>query len=157
MKVGSLEDAHKPAKKAGLAHSSLAKPQRKAVLASRRRNGRGTFIVKKRNLPVPENYVAEICARSFEEAAQYTIDLFGLTEKTENIVKEWNNMAVYEYAHNVRLRPYALDYLLRLKAAGIKLAVATGLPEKLYLPCRKINSRLEIFDDFCSTDDVLRG
>lgn len=45
MKVGSLEDAHKPARKAGLAHSSLAKPQRKAVLASRRRNGRGTFIV----------------------------------------------------------------------------------------------------------------
>ena len=33
--------------------------------------------LKKRNLPVPENYVTEICARSFEEAAQYTIDLFG--------------------------------------------------------------------------------
>ncbi len=113
--------------------------------------------LKKRNLPVPENYVAEICARSFEEAAQYTIDLFGLTEKTENIVKEWNNMAVYEYAHNVRLRPYALDYLLRLKAAGIKLAVATGLPEKLYLPCLKNNSILEIFDALCSTDEVLRG
>ena len=45
MKVGSLEDAHKPARKAGLAHSSLAKPQREAVLASRRRNGIGTFIV----------------------------------------------------------------------------------------------------------------
>ena len=28
--------------------------------------------LKKRNLPVPENYVTEICARSFEEAAQYT-------------------------------------------------------------------------------------
>ena len=33
--------------------------------------------LKKRNLPVPENYVTEICARSFEEAAQYTIDLLG--------------------------------------------------------------------------------
>ena len=50
----------------------------------------------------------EICARSFEEAAQYTIDLFGLSEDTENIVKEWNGMAVYEYAHNVRLN--ALPY-----------------------------------------------
>jgi len=29
--------------------------------------------LKKRNLPVPENYVTEICARSFEEAAQYTM------------------------------------------------------------------------------------
>ena len=52
--------------------------------------------LKKRNLPVPGNYVTEICARSFEEAAQYTIDLFGLSEDTENIVKEWNGMAVYE-------------------------------------------------------------
>ena len=31
--------------------------------------------LKKRNLPVPENYVTEICARSFEEAAQYTIHI----------------------------------------------------------------------------------
>ena len=30
--------------------------------------------LRKRNLPVPENYVTEICARSFIEAAQYTID-----------------------------------------------------------------------------------
>lgn len=113
--------------------------------------------LKKRNLPVLGNYVTEICARSFEEAAQYTIDLFGLSEDTENIVKEWNDMAVYEYAHNVRLLPHALDYLLRLKATGIKLAVATGLPEKLYIPCLKNNDVLEVFDALCSTDEVLRG
>lgn len=45
--------------------------------------------LKKRNLPVPENYVTEICARSFEEAAQYTIDLFGLQETVEGIIEEW--------------------------------------------------------------------
>ncbi len=113
--------------------------------------------LKKRNLPVPENYVAEICARSFEEAAQYTIDLFGLSENAEDIIREWNDMAVYEYAHNVRLSPHALDYLLRLKAADIKLAVATGLPEKLYIPCLENNAVSEIFDALCSTDEVLRG
>lgn len=113
--------------------------------------------LKKRNLPVPENYVAEICARSFEEAAQYTIDLFGLSEKAEDIIREWNDMAVYEYAHNVRLSPHALDYLLRLKAADIKLAVATGLPERLYIPCLENNAVSEIFDALCSTDEVLRG
>lgn len=89
--------------------------------------------LKKRNLPVPENYVTEICARSFEEAAQYTIDLFGLQETVEGIIEEWNNMAVEEYSNHVGLLPHALDYLLRLKEHGIKLAVATGLPEKLYM------------------------
>ena len=82
--------------------------------------------LKKRNLPVPENYVTEICARSFEEAAQYTIDLLGLQETVEGIIEEWNNMAVEEYSNHVGLLPHALDYLLRLKEHGIKLAVATG-------------------------------
>ena len=54
------------------------------------------MFLQKRGLPVPENYVTEICARSFEEAAQYTIDLFGLTEKVDDMVREWNEMAVYE-------------------------------------------------------------
>lgn len=71
--------------------------------------------LKKRNLPVPENYVTEICARSFEEAAQYTIDLLGLQETVEGIIEEWNNMAVEEYSNHVGLLPHALDYLLRLK------------------------------------------
>ena len=60
--------------------------------------------LKKRNLPVPENYVTEICARSFEEAAQYTIDLFGLQETVEGIIEEWNNMAVEEYSNHVGQR-----------------------------------------------------
>ena len=113
--------------------------------------------LKKRNLPVPENYVTEICARSFEEAAQYTIDLLGLQETVEGIIEEWNNMAVEEYSNHVGLLPHALDYLLRLKEHGIKLAVATGLPEKLYIPCLKNNSILELFDALCSTDEVQRG
>lgn len=113
--------------------------------------------LKKRNLPVPENYVTEICARSFEEAAQYTIDLFGLQETVEGIIEEWNNMAVEEYSNHVGLLPYALDYLLCLKEHGIKLAVATGLPEKLYIPCLKNNSILELFGALCSTDEVQRG
>ena len=97
-------------------------------------------------------YITEICARSFEEAAQYTIDLFGLQETVEGIIEEWNNMAVEEYSNHVGLLPHALDYLLRLKEHGIKLAVATGLPEKLYMPCLKNNSILELFDALCSTD-----
>ena len=89
--------------------------------------------------------------------SQYTIDLFGLQETVEGIIEEWNNMAVEEYSNHVGLLPHALDYLLRLKEHGIKLAVATGLPEKLYIPCLKNNSILELFDALCSTDEVQRG
>ena len=113
--------------------------------------------LSKRGLTAPANYVAEICARSFEDAARYTIDLFGLSESTSAIIEEWNAMAAHEYANNVRLQPYAFDYLLRLKAANIKLATATALPEKLYMPCLANNKVLDLFDALCSTDEVKRG
>lgn len=64
---------------------------------------------------------------------------------------------LYEYAHHIKLLPYALNYLTQLKIQGIKLAVATGLPEKLYVPCLKNNSILGLFDALCSTDEVHRG
>ena len=113
--------------------------------------------LQKRGLPVPADYVTEICSRSFAEAAQYTIDLFKLSEKVKDMVKEWEEMAVYEYAHNVELMPHTLEYILKLKDMGVKLAVATGLPEKLYLPCLENNGVLELFDVCCSTDEVRRG
>lgn len=115
------------------------------------------LFLQKRNLPVPENYVTEICSKSFEEAAQYTIDLFNLQESVAAIIEEWNDMAVEQYSSHVGLLPYALDYLIRLKEQGIKLAVATGLPEKLYMSCLKKNSIAELFDAFCSTDEVQCG
>lgn len=101
--------------------------------------------LQKRGLPVPADYVVEICARSFEEAAQYTIELFGLPETIDDIIKEWNVMAAYEYAYNVKIQSYAMDYLLQLKSRGIKLAVATGLPKELFIPCLKNNSVLHFF------------
>lgn len=113
--------------------------------------------LSKRGLPVPPDYVTEICSRSFEEAAQYTIKLFGLKETVPAIIKEWNIMAVNEYAKNVRLMPYAHEYLLRLKALHVMLAVATGLPEELFKPCLINNGIYDLFDILCSTDQVKRG
>ena len=44
--------------------------------------------LKKRGLTVPSGYVTEICARSFIEAAEYTIDLFHLSESVDAIIHE---------------------------------------------------------------------
>lgn len=115
-----------------------------------------TFL-QKRNLTVPEDYAAKISSLSFAETAQYTIARFKLNEKAEDIMQEWSEMAAYEYTHHVRLLPYALDYLLKLKEAGIRLAVATGMTVKLAIPCLKNNGILELFHAVCSTDEVPRG
>ena len=111
----------------------------------------------KRGFSVPEGYVAEICARSFREAAEYTINLFNLTESADEIMAEWHEMAIYEYENNIKLVPTAYDYLTKLKDKKIKLAVATGLSEALYKPCLINNGIYDFFDVLCSTDHVERG
>ncbi|MBC2397800.1 HAD family phosphatase [Clostridium tetanomorphum] len=113
--------------------------------------------LNKRGLSVPNGYINEICARSFQKAAEYTIGLFGLDEKVEDIIIEWNNMAIHEYSCNVQLKPYAREYLLKLKSLGVKLAIATGLPRVLYTPALQNNNILQLFDTICSTDEVNYG
>jgi len=111
----------------------------------------------KRGLPVPETYMNEICARSFREAAEYTIDLFHLEESAGDLIREWNDMAIYEYSHNIKLKPYAKEYLMLLKSCGIKLGIATSLPAVLYEPVLSNNGVRTLFDAICSTDEVERG
>lgn len=111
----------------------------------------------KRGLAVPADYYNEICARSFQAAAEYTIKLFGLKEEPAAIINEWNALALDKYSHTVRLKQYAGEYLSQLKACGTKLAIATSLPPVLYIPALRNNRILDFFDVLCSTEDVTRG
>lgn len=111
----------------------------------------------KRHLPVPENYTEEITSMSFKEAAEYTIVLFNLEESVEEIIEEWNQMAINEYSHHVRLKPHAKEYLCFLKEYGIRLGVATALPKLLYESVLRNNRVYELFDAFTSIDEVKRG
>jgi len=111
----------------------------------------------KRGIAVPKDYVARICAMSFTEAAAYTVERFGLAESVEEIVAEWNDMAVDEYSQHVRLKPHVLAYLQKLKADGVRLGVATGLPKVLYEPVLINNAIYDLFDAIASTEEVKRG
>ncbi len=111
----------------------------------------------KRNLTVPEQYVKTITPMSFTEAAQYTVDLFHLNEKIPDIIGEWNNMVLYEYGHNISLKPHAREYLEFLKQQHIKIGTATSLPKLLYEPVLKNNGIYELFDALTSTAEVSRG
>lgn len=111
----------------------------------------------KRGLPVPEDYINQICARSFEEAAIYTIGQFHMEDTVQSIIDEWNEMALYEYSHHVGLTAGAWNYLNTLKAAEKKLAIATALPRSLFEPCLRNNGIFELFDVICSTEECRAG
>lgn len=111
----------------------------------------------KRGIKVPEDYFKQVSAMNFEQAAVYTNDRFSLGENIQDIMKEWFDMAVYEYTNVIELCGNAGEYVRKLKEQGRKIALATASTEELYKPVLKRNGILDQFDYFVSTEQVKRG
>lgn len=108
----------------------------------------------RRGMPVPPDYGRALAGLSYRESAEYTRARFGFSEPWEEIVQEWTDLAREEYALHVPLKAGALEYLTALERAGVKLAVATALPEYLYRPCLEHLGIMDRFSALCSTDDT---
>jgi HAD superfamily hydrolase (TIGR01509 family) len=111
----------------------------------------------KRGFETPPDYMEAVCMLSYHDAADYTIKRFALRESREAIVREWVEMAAYEYGHHIALKPYVREYLTLLKQRGIKLGVATGSSSVLYGPALENNRIQSFFDVVCSVEEVQRG
>ncbi len=112
--------------------------------------------LKRRNISIPQDYIEKINDMSFEQVAKYTIERFNLNENEDDIISEWNEMAVYEYSNNIKLKPNVRKYIKKLKDNNIKIGLATSLPKTLYEPVLKNNHIYEYFDVLASTEDVNR-
>ena len=112
--------------------------------------------LKKRNISITHDYIEKINSMSFKKAAKYTIERFNLKESSEELIKEWNEMAIYEYSNNIKLKPHVKEYLEKLKNNNIKIGLATSSPRILYEPVLKNNHIYEYFDVLTSLEDVKR-
>lgn len=115
------------------------------------------FLEVKRNIPIPDDYVKMIAPMSYLETALYTIERFGLKDTPEELMQEWTDMAVSEYAHNIKLKPYVREYLMMLREKGKKIVLCTSSPDYLYEPVLKNNGIYDLFDAFTTTCEAGKG
>ena len=108
----------------------------------------------KRGIPVTEEYSDKVRSMYFETAAVFTKNTYSLPDSIEEIMQEWLDMAHYEYANNVRLKPYAGEYIRKLKERGVMLGMATSNNPYLLLPCLENNDLDGVFDCICYTSEV---
>jgi HAD superfamily hydrolase (TIGR01509 family) len=111
----------------------------------------------KRGLEAPPDFFDAVNPLSFPEAAAYTIRRFGLRDSVDELLAEWNSMAVYAYGHTVPLKPHAREYLEALRERGVKRGIATSLPAALYEPALRNHAIAALFDAVCSTHEVNCG
>lgn len=111
----------------------------------------------RRGFEVPEDYVEKIKALDYQSAAEYTIARFSLKDQPEDLIAEWKQMAEEAYAHHIFLKPHVKEYIMQLKHAGIKIALATVSDDALSIPALKNNGVFEYFDAFVTTQEVGKG
>jgi beta-phosphoglucomutase-like phosphatase (HAD superfamily) len=111
----------------------------------------------KRGLPFSEEYGKAISHMKLELAAEYTVELYGLNEKPSDIMREWLDMAEYEFKCRVGLKPYAKELLELLHVLGIPVAAATTSRRSLYRPALERNGILGYFDAFSDAEKAERG
>lgn len=108
---------------------------------------------EKYSLNIPKSYFDKVANLTFEETAKYTIDLFQLHKTVNELIFEWNQMAIYEYG-NMKIKPYTKKYIKLLKTNNIKLIIVTSLTKELYRPLLINNHIYELFDYIVSTSDI---
>lgn len=107
------------------------------------------FLSARGHKPTPE-YKRGIAALSNIECAKFTIDFYGLSDTPEELVAEWYDMARKEYAHSVKLMPFAGEYVRQAHSRGIKLYAVTSLSEELAELGLKNNGIAECFSGLVS-------
>ncbi len=83
--------------------------------------------LQKRGLPIEADYLEALKTMHFRIAAEYTIERYRLhDENPDDIVDEWRGYVREAYDRTIEPKRGALEYLHRLKAEGVRLAVATS-------------------------------
>lgn len=104
-----------------------------------------------------EEILARTDPMTMEESAELFRETFGLEGTAASISEEILSVMDYHYRTDVPLKPGVREYLDALKAAGVKMAVATATPEDLARLCLE---RLGVAEDFVtilSCDAVSAG
>ncbi len=110
-----------------------------------------------RNMAVPPDYVEAISTMSFYSGAVYTKEKYSLPESPEEIMAEWNTHALYEYEHNVRLKPNVKEYIKKLHSEGIRLGIATASNPEFYMPVLEREGIKDLFSAFADGTSGVRN
>lgn len=99
----------------------------------------------------------EIEGMGFTETARFFKERFALPETVASIKAEWNRMAYDKYAHQVKIKQGAADFLRGLRRRQIKTAIASSNSRELIMASLNSNGVGDCFDCITTSCDVAKG
>lgn len=109
---------------------------------------------KNHNLIMGEDYHIAIAPLTLEETATYTKNTYKLDIDEEQIMKEWSDLAIKEYAENVNLKKGVKEFLDYLKNKNVHLAIATSCNEEMFKPCLERYGIVSYFEQFYTSQNL---
>ena len=108
-------------------------------------------------LTMPDDYQRRIEGLSFYETAVFTHDMFIPHVSVEQIIKDWNSMALSHYENTVKPKEDVRKFLTFLKNSGKKLGIATSNSRILCNATLSGNGRLDYFDSILTGEECGAG
>ncbi len=113
--------------------------------------------MQERGLPYDEEYFNALKHITLEEAADYTIKRYGLSDDPQTLMDWWMNAAARAYHEQVQLKPDVYEWLSYLHKSGIKIGLATACETPLFLPALKRLGIFSFFDAYTTLSEVSRS
>ena len=108
----------------------------------------------RRGLPLTKEYHDFVAHASAPTAAQFTKEYYHLSDSIESIMKEWNDQALYEYAHTITAKPYVKEYLDLCRAAGERMVILTSCSPNLCHATLKKNQLSDYFEQLFFAQEI---
>ncbi len=113
--------------------------------------------LKRYNISLPADFQKQIEGRSFQETAVYFKEYFNLADSLEQIMEDWNEMAMEMYCNHVPLKKNAREFLLFLRSNNIKIGIATSNSYELASKIVEVLEIEEFFDVIIASRASVKG
>ena len=105
----------------------------------------------------PPDLLRDVACMSLLQSSALVSEMYDLGLSAEEIYDEWRSMIYDGYAHSIKPKPGAKEFLERVKKSGASIAMATANSRELTEVCLKNNGMLDYFDVLVFADDVGSG
>ncbi|MDO4188747.1 MAG: HAD family phosphatase [Lachnospiraceae bacterium] len=106
---------------------------------------------------VPEGMGKDFEGASMREVAIYFKNRFNISDDIDTIIKDWNEMALYQYTNKVLLKPHFGDFLNYLKENNIKIGLYTSNSLVLAEATLKSHGIYDYFDAITAGCSNIKG
>ncbi|OJU09664.1 MAG: hypothetical protein BGN88_12940 [Clostridiales bacterium 43-6] len=114
----------------------------------------GYDFLNKKGIELTDSIRKEIEHLKLSEVADYFAEQFDLQMSGKEILEIWLHAVTYEYDNNIKLKPYAREYLEKLKQDGVRMCVATLTEREHAVPALEKHGLLDYFEFVLTVKEV---